>query len=48
MNKLYQDSSNCSSYDITFPGGGDIRIATDDPIVGWEVIINHELQQVRA
>ena len=48
MNQLYQDASNNSSYDIMFPGGGDIKIATDVAKipVGWEVTINQQCQQV--
>ena len=48
MEKLYQDANNCSLSDITFPGGGVIKVSTDDTVIpaGWEVTINQQYQQV--
>ena len=47
MNQLYQDANNCSSFDVNFPGGGDIKIATDVAKIpaGWEVTINSQHPQ---
>ena len=47
MNELYQDSNNCSCYDIMF-GGGKIKVSTDDTVIpaGWEVTINRKYRKV--